>query len=230
MRSRSGVRDTDTLTSGVLMGSGAGGYVTIHLKTDLSHYTEESNILQRVSELSFEPALSPATRVVPKGLGIAPLPQPSSGGGVVTAGLTSAPLPQRGRAKWKPTPAGKVGLGGIKPKDVVEFNLFALMNDDTTVDMGTVSDSDITDEAEDVFGGRWAGFAVTVAPSGGRFRLIAALKFKPSWRKNAKRPFQVIPVVMAFGTDLFKDHYLISLVVAQQTEERVDTSVTQPYQ
>jgi hypothetical protein len=104
------------------------------------------------------------------------------------------------------------------------------MDDDSLVGMGTVADSAIRHEAEDVFGGDWAGFAVTAAPSGGRFRLVAELKFKPNWKKKAKRPFQVIPVVMAFGTDLFEDHYLISLVVAQETDERVDTTVTQPYQ
>jgi hypothetical protein len=57
-----------------------------------------------------------------------------------------------------PVPAGKLGLGGVRARDVVRFN------------------------------------------------------------------------VMAFGTDRFVDHYLLSVIVAQETVEKVDTSVTQPYQ
>jgi hypothetical protein len=49
-------------------------------------------------------------------------------------------------------------------------------------------------------------------------------------RQSARKPFQVIPVVMAFGTDRFADHYLLSVIVAQDTVEKVDTSVTQPFQ
>jgi hypothetical protein len=39
----------------------------------------------------------------------------------------------------------------------------------------------------------------------------------------------VIPVVMAFGTDRFVEHYLLAVIAAQETVEKVDTSVTQPY-
>jgi hypothetical protein len=34
---------------------------------------------------------------------------------------------------------------------------------------------------------------------------------------------------MAFGTDQFVDHYLLAVVVAQETADKVDTAVVQPY-
>ncbi len=82
---------------------------------------------------------------------------------------------------------------------------------------------------ENAFGGNWTGFAVALAPVGGRFRLIADITLKFRCKQKAKRPFQVVPIVMAFGTDRFVDHYLLAIVAAQHTVEKVDTSVTQPY-
>ena len=126
-------------------------------------------------------------------------------------------------------PAGKLGLGGVKPRDVLAFNLFARLDDDTLSGMGVAGDRRVTDELEDAFGGDWAGFAVALAPMGGRFRLVADIMLRPRWKKRAKKPFQVVPVVMAFGTDRFADHYLMAVIVAQETVDKVDTSVTQPY-
>jgi hypothetical protein len=52
---------------------------------------------------------------------------------------------------------------------------------------------------------------------------------KPCWKGRAARPFQIIPIVMAFGTDRFVDHYLLAVIAAQETVEQVETSVVQPY-
>lgn len=198
------------------MGSDTGGYVRLKLETQVSKYDDSKGILRRRSLLGFErapsppspvaPALTKDERQLPRGPGALPGP------------------------KTPPTPAGKVALGGLHKNEVISFALWALMDDDKPMIMNTVPDDPITDEAVDTFGGKWAGFAVLAAPSGTRFRLITDISFKPSWKAKAYRPFQVVPVVMAFGTDRFEDHYLLALIVAQKTEERVDTSVTQPYQ
>ena len=198
------------------MGSDTGGYVRLRLETQLSQYDSAKNVLHRVSELGFERAPSPTDREAPT---LTKLPRP----------LPSGPGPLPG-PKTPPIAAGKVGLGGLQPEDVVAFDLWARMDDDTFVFMDTVADKGYTEEAVRAFGGKWAGFAVRAAPSGTRFRLIADIQFKPAWKAKAPRPFQVIPVVMAFGTDRFEDHYLLALIVAQRTGQRVDTSVTQPYQ
>jgi|RhiMetdeSRZDD1v2_1073273.scaffolds.fasta_scaffold32725_7 hypothetical protein len=198
------------------MGSDTGGYVRLRLETQVSEYDATKNVLHRVSELGFERAPSPDDRQPPI-LTKARRPLPTG------PGLLPGP-------KTPPIHAGKVGLGGLQPSEVISFDLWARMDDDTLVFMDTVSDKGYTDEASKAFGGKWAGFAVRAAPSGTRFRLVADIQFKPSWASKAPRPFQVIPVVMAFGTDRFEDHYLLALIVAQKTSRRVDTSVTQPYQ
>jgi len=95
--------------------------------------------------------------------------------------------------------------------------------------MGATIDKTITQELCGAFGGRWAGFAVSVAPTGGRFRLVADITLKPNWKGGAARPFKVIPIVMAFGTDRFVDHYLLAIIAAQATVEQVETNVVQPY-
>lgn len=198
------------------MGSDTGGYVRLRLETQVSQYDAAKGVLRRVSELGFERAPSPAGRAAPALTREKPrLPR----------GPGALPGP-----RIPPTPAGKVALGGLSKTDVVAFDLWARMDDDAPLFMDTVPDDAITEEARDVFGGKWAGFAVRAAPSGTRFRLLADVQFKPSWKPKASRPFQVIPVVMAFGTDRLQDHYLLALIVAQKTEERVDTSVTQPFQ
>lgn len=188
------------------MGAGAGGYITIRLQTDWSQYDDKKNELYRTSELLFDAAETPSRirPTLPKDPGPAP------------------PKPPK-------LPAGKVGLGGVRPKDVLSFNLYGGTVPGDLTGMGTKPDDGIKDELEDAFGGTWAGFAVALAPSGGRFNLVADITLKPSWKKKAKRPFQIIPVVMAFGTDRFVEHYLLAVIVAQQTVEQVDTSVTQPY-
>ena len=202
------------------MGSATGGYVRLRLETGLSTYDDKTKVLHRISELGFERAPSPVDRPAPDTRNLAPRPD-----------ATTTPAPRSSvTPKSTPTPAGKVALGGIHPDDVTSFQLFARMDDDRLVEMPTTKDPGIMKEAGDVFGGPWAGFAVLAAPAGSRFRLVAELRFRPSWKSRAKRPFQVVPVVMAFGTDRFEDHYLLALIVAQKTEERVDTSVTQPYQ
>jgi hypothetical protein len=198
------------------MGSDTGGYVRLRLETQLSEYDGQKNVLHRISELGFERAPTPAERQAPTLARIKPsLPK----------GPGQLPPP-----KTPPTPAGKVGLGGLKPEQVLAFDLWARMDDDTFVFMDTVPNTEYTEEAVRAFGGNWAGYAVRAAPSGTRFRLVADIQFKPAWTTKAPRPFQVIPVVMAFGTDRFEDHYLLALIVAQKTAQRVDTSVTQPYQ
>ena len=188
------------------MGAGAGGYVTIRLQTDWSLYNKEKDELYRTSELLFEAAEAPnrAQPTLPPYAGPKP-PKP----------------PKR--------PAGKVGLGGLKTKDVLKFNLYGGTLPGDLVGMGASPDDTITDELCEAFGGTWVGYAIALAPSGARFNLVADITLKPKWKKNVTRPFQVIPVVMAFGTDRFVDHYLLSLIVAQPTNAQVDTSVTQPY-
>lgn len=187
------------------MGSGAGGYVRITLQTLLSDYDDQANRLHRISELSFTGAPIPEV-LPPDGIDkIDPGPPPGA------------------------VPAGKLGLGGVRPSEVEQFRLFARMSDGSLVGMGVTIDKAITHELGDAFGGRWAGFAVAVSPSGGRFKLVADIRLKPCWKRRAARPFQVIPIVMAFGTDRFVDHYLLALIAAQGTVEKVDTSVVQPY-
>ena len=187
------------------MGSGAGGYVSITLQTLRSDYDEKKRRLHRVSQLSFVGAPIP-TLAPPKGIDTAE-PGPSPG----------TPL------------AGKLGLGGVRPGDVEHFRLFARLPGEGLFGMGATGDKAITEELVDAFGGRWAGFAVAVAPTGGKFNLIADIRLKPCWKGRAARPFQVIPIVMAFGTDRFVDHYLLALIAAQKTVEQVETSVVQPY-
>ena len=201
------------------MGSDTGGYVRLRLETHHSKYEDSKGVLHRVSELGFERAPSPGGRKLADIKKAPPRSSPTTGPGALSAA-----------AKTQPTPAGKVALGGLERADVVSFELLARMDDDTVVDMRTEPDDGLAAEAKAAFGGRWAGFAVRAAPSGTRFRLVADIQFKPAWPRRAKRPFQVIPVIMAFGTDRFEEHYLLALIVAQKTEERVDTSVTQPYQ
>jgi hypothetical protein len=188
------------------MGSGAGGYVQITLRTLLSDYKNGS--LHRISELSFTSAPVPG-----------PEHNPPSPSGQLNPGLTLGD-----------PPAGKLGLGGVKPDNVGTFNLFARLDDGTLSDMGAVAHKGFSKELRDTFGGDWAGFAVSLAPAGGRFKLVADITFNPSFNQKAKRPLHVIPVVMAFGTDKFVDHYLFAVIAAQQTGEKIDTSVTQPYQ
>jgi hypothetical protein len=205
------------------MGSDTGGYVRLRLETHHSKYDGSKGVLRRVSELGFERAPSPSSRTLASIKRAAP--ETSAARTLGGPGpLSAAP------ARAKPVPAGKVALGGLARAEVVSFELLARMDDDSVVDMRTEPDDAYAAEARAAFGGTWAGFAVLAAPSGTRFRLIADIEFKPCWPRKAKRPFQVIPVVMAFGTDRFEDHYLLALIVAQRTEERVDTSVTQPYQ
>jgi hypothetical protein len=188
------------------MGAGAGGYVQITLQTLQSDYDLKTRQLHRVSELSFAGAPVPAERKVSPSL--------------KRANVALAP---------DTIPAGKLGLGGVRPRDVLTFDLYAVMDDGSRADMGLVAAKPVTDELEHAFSGTWAGFAVALAPGGGRFKLVADITLKFRCRQRARRPFQVIPVVMAFGTDRFVDHYLLAVIAAQETVEKVDTSVTQPY-
>jgi hypothetical protein len=187
------------------MGSGAGGYVRITLTTLLSDYNSTTDRLTRVSELAFTGAPIPP-RIQPENL----------------KGIHAGP-------PVRPIPAGKLGLGGVRPSEVEDFRLFARLEDDSLMGMGVAPDKSITRECVHAFGGRWAGYAVAAAPAGGRFRLVANITVKPCWKGKANRPFQLIPIVMAFGTDRFIDHYLLAVIAAQPTVEQVDTSVVQPY-
>ena len=187
------------------MGSGAGGYVRITLQTLLSSYDSGTRRLHRVSELAFTGAPIPTVG-------------PPEDLGKIDPGLPTGPHP-----------AGKMGLGGGRPSDIDQFRLFARMPDGGLVGMGLTSDKTITQELCGAFGGRWAGFAVAVTPTGGRFKLVADITLKPRWQGGAARPFQIIPIVMAFGTDRFVDHYLLAVIAAQATVEQVETSVVQPY-
>ena len=204
------------------MGAGEGGYVRITLQTRRSEHRAgdsagnskekggEAKVerLHRISELRF------ATAATPDDADHADIPDIG----------TIDPGPPPGTP-----PAGKLGLGGLRPRDVLEFKLFARLDDDTLAGMGIAGDPRVTDELVDAFGGDWAGFAVALAPMGGRFRLVADITVRPRWKKRAVKPFQVVPVVMAFGTDRFVDHYLMAVIVAQETADKVDVSVTQPY-
>jgi hypothetical protein len=187
------------------MGSGAGGYVRITLQTLLSEYDENARHLHRISELSFSGAPVPDVNP-PKDLDK----------------IDSGPSPGA-------QAAGKLGLGGVRPGEVKQFRLFAGLEDGCLIGMGATNDKTITAELVDAFGGRWAGFAVSMAPTGSRFKLVADITLKPCWKGRAARPFQVIPIVMAFGTDRFVDHYLLALIAAQLTHEKLETNVVQPY-
>jgi hypothetical protein len=187
------------------MGSGAGGYVRITLQTLLSYYEPQARRLHRISELSFTGAPVPEY-APPKDLDkIDPGP----------------PVPS--------PPAGKLGLGGVRPQEVERFRLYARLGDGSLMGMGVVGDRTITRELADAFGGRWAGFAVAASPTGGRFKLVADISLKPCWKGRAIKPFQIVPIVMAFGSDSFVDHYLLAVIAAQDTVEQVETSVVQPY-
>ena len=87
------------------MGSGAGGYVRITLQTLLSEYDERASRLHRISELSFAGAPIPSV-APPKDIDKVD-PGPPAG----------------------PQPAGKLGLGGVRPAEVERFRLFARMED-----------------------------------------------------------------------------------------------------
>src|SRR5262245_38124848 len=191
------------------MGAGAGGYVTITLQTLSSKVGEPAGYLHRISELSFRGAPVPddASHEPPRELGA----------------IASGPPPA-----WPP--AAKLGLGGVRPSDVAAFRLFARLDDGSLAGMGVEKNKLVTDELQHAFGGTWTGFAVALAPTGGRFRIVADITLRFRTRQNARKPFQVTPVVLAFGTDRFIDHYLLSVIVAQETAEKVDTSVTQPFQ
>lgn len=190
------------------MGGGAGGYIRIFLQTLLSYYDPKTDQLHRVSELFFTGA---------------PVPGPDQKRPKDIDSANPGPPPGT-------PPAGKLGLGGVRPTDVIKFNLFARMDDGTLAGMGLAKDRSVTDELKDAFGGKWAGFSVALAPTGGRFSLVTDITLKFRCKQKAKRPFQVIPVVMAFGTDRFIEHYLLAVIAAQETVEKVDTSVTQSYQ
>jgi len=190
------------------MGAGAGGYVKITLQTLLSKFNDPKDHLHRISELSFTGA------PVPDDASHQPPPDIA----------TTDPGPPPGSP-----PAAKLGLGGVKPEDVARLHLFARLDDGSLSGMGAQPDRAVTEELEDAFGGKWAGFAVGLAPMGGRFRLVADITLKFRWQQNARRPFQVIPIAMCFGSDRFVDHYILAVVVAQETAEKVDTSVTQSY-
>lgn len=211
------------------MGAGAGGYVTIQLLTFDNTLDSASGKLSRKSQLLFTPAVTP-TRDKNKDnfRPLPPIPKDSTGKDL------TGPVPGS-------PPAGKVALGGLRQTEVTKFNLYAYTDKQLTtlVGMGTAPSETIGAEAHEAFIGpltpgqkpMWAGFAVALGPSGGRFDLIADIELLPSsWStQKAYKPFQVIPVVVAFGTDSFVNHYLLSLIVAQKTEDLVDTTVTQPY-
>src|SRR5512144_1854647 len=126
------------------MGAGAGGYVKITLQTLLSSYDPETDQLHRISELLFTGAPIPND----------PMHRPPPD--ITTAHPGPPPSTQ---------PVGKLGLGGLRPRDVLRFNLFARMDDDKLAGMGVAQDPAITDELEDAFGGKWAGFKVALAPA-----------------------------------------------------------------
>jgi len=187
------------------MGSGAGGYVRLTLQTLLSEYNSTTGLLHRISELAFTGAPIPAVEP-PRDF-----PKPNGG------------LPPGAK------PAGKLGLGGVRPAEIQQFRLFARMEDGSLTDMGLTAAQHVTDELCGAFGGRWAGFAVSVSPMGARFKTIADITLKPNWEGGAALPFKIIPIVMAYGTEQFVDHYLLALIAAQATREQVETSVVQPY-
>ncbi len=193
------------------MGAGAGGYVNIQLITSRNDLILIPGSLVRTSRLIFAPAETPKRTLPP----IDP----------------NNPGPPPGDP-----PAGKVALGGLTNAEVSKFNLYAYTDKARTsltgmgTAIGTKANDKIAAEAQAAFGGDWAGFPVALGPAGGRFDLVADIVFKPRWAgQGAAKPFQIVPVVMAFGTDSFTSHYLLSLIVAQRTPELVDTAVTQPY-
>jgi hypothetical protein len=198
------------------MGSGAGGYVTIQLITHSNDATSTPGRLLRRSRLVFSPAESPTPTTRP------PITLPTSGPG---------PVP------GKP-PAAKVALGGLTWDEIKKFDLYAYMDSVTAkprhlMGMGTKRNDNVAQEALDAFGGEWAGFDVALGPAGGLFDLVADIELIPRWpvkTGSAAKPFQVIPVVLAFGTDLFINHYLLSVIVAQKSADLIDTAVTQAYQ
>lgn len=188
------------------MGSGAGGYVTIQVITSRNDPNSAPGSLIRTSQLIFTPAGTPS-RPLP--------PIPNDAG----------PIPGN-------PPAAKVALGGLKQAEVTRFNLYAFTDPKRTtlMGLGTAPSQAIAAEASLAFGGDWAGYALALGPAGGRFDLVTDVVLEPHWiGQRANKPFQVIPVVVAFGTDSFIDHYLLSLIVAQKTLDLVDTAVTQPY-
>jgi len=207
------------------MGAGAGGYVTIQLLTysnTVTSVSDKSDLfkLGRISQLLFAPAETPTREKDSRPLSKIP----------------DSPGPTPGDP-----PAGKVALGGLTQDEVKTFNLYAYTDKQRTTltGMGTDLKSEaskklnarIAREAHDAFGGEWAGFAVALGPAGGRFDLLAQIELQPRWLgQGAAKPFQIIPVVVAFGTDSFASHYLLSIIVAQKTSDLVDTAVTQPYQ
>ena len=205
------------------MGAGAGGYVNIQLITHSNDATSVRGTLIRTSRLVFTPAETPTLDTRPPlkaSLPNYPGPKPP-------------PPPSPGTPRIPP--AGKVALGGLTNAEVTTFDLYAYTDAFTAkprqlVGMGTSADPTIADEARAAFGGNlWAGFAVALGPAGSRFDLVADVVLRPRWAGSASKKFQIIPVVMAFGTDSFINHYLLSLIVAQETGDLVDTAVTQPY-
>ena len=187
------------------MGSGAGGYVRLTLQTLLSEYDRNTGFLHRISELAFTGAPIPT-------VGPPNLPKPNGSG-----------LPPGAQ------PAGKLGLGSVRQSEIQQFRLFARMEDGSLTDMGLTAAQHVTDELCGAFGGRWAGFAVSVSPMGARFKIIADITLKPNWEGGAALPFKIIPIVMAYGTDKFVDHYLLAVIAAQATREQVETTVVQPF-
>lgn len=212
------------------MGAGAGGYVTIQLQTLDNAFDKATGKLSRKSQLLFTPAVTP-TRDKNKDnfRPLPPIPKDSTGKDL------TGPVPGS-------PPAGKVALGGLMQSEVTKFNLYAYTDKQLTnlVGMGTAPSETIGTEAHEAFIGTlqpgqkplWAGFAVALGPLGGRFDLIADIELLPSsWStQKTSKPFQIIPVVVAFGTDSFTKHYLLSVIVARSTSDLVDTAVTQPYQ
>src|SRR5436189_102875 len=126
-------------------------------------------------------------------------------------------------------PAGKLGLGGVRQSEIQQFRLFARMEDGSLTDMGLTAAQHVTDELCGAFGGRWAGFAVSVSPMGARFKIIADITLKPNREGGAALPVKIIPIVMAYGTDKFVDHYPLAVIAAQATREQVETTVVQPF-
>ena len=193
------------------MGTGTGGYVTINLQTYLSKWTGSD--LKRQSKLFFEPAPTPLRT---------PL----------NLLATSPPAPGD-------PPAAKIGVG-VKKQDVPSFKLFADVDGNGTswIDLGAVQRDTITDELKKTFPDYdWAGYALALGPSGSKFNVAAAITFKLNFHgtvtggtKKIKRPFKLIPIVLALGTDQFADHHLLSVVVAHPIDDiLIDTTVTQPY-
>ena len=92
------------------MGSGAGGYVRLTLQTLLSEYNSATGLLHRISELSYTGAPIPTVEP-PKDLDKA----------------------ERKGLRAGAYPAGKMGLGGLRPSEIDKFRLFARMEDGAAV-------------------------------------------------------------------------------------------------